>query len=47
VRRGGGEGNGGKRGEVAIWGKWLGANLEGDGAYVEPSTFCHRMYSQL
>jgi hypothetical protein len=29
-----------RRGEE-IWGKRLSADLEGDGAYIEPPTFCH------
>jgi hypothetical protein len=28
-----------KRGEVPIWGKRISANLEGDGAYIEPPPF--------
>jgi hypothetical protein len=33
-------------GREAIWGKQLSTDLEGNEAYIEPPTFCHRSYYQ-
>jgi hypothetical protein len=41
ARRGGGDDDGGRE---AIWGERISADLECDGAYIEPPTFCHRSY---
>jgi hypothetical protein len=43
TRRGGGDDDGGRE---AIWGKRISADLEGDGAYIEPPTFFHGSYYQ-
>jgi hypothetical protein len=46
VRRGGGDDDGGREARRRFRGKWLSADLEGDGVYIEPPTFCHGSYSQ-
>jgi hypothetical protein len=43
-RRSGGDDDGGRE---AIRGKQQSADLEGDGTYIEPPTFCHGSYYQL
>jgi hypothetical protein len=43
TRKGGSDDDGGRE---AIWGKRLSVDLEGDGAYIKPPTFCHGSYYQ-
>jgi hypothetical protein len=46
ARRGGDDDDGGREVRQRFGGKRLSADLEGDGAYVEPPTFCHGSYTQ-